>query len=161
MWFRLLADAAEDVADNTNTGGDNTGTYILLAIAVVVLIALFAWSSYSNKKRQKQMQEQINSIAPGYRIKTIGGICGTVVEVDKEENTFVLETGTQEQKSYMKFDMQAVYQANAPTDGSDVYDGNGTDAPETEAIPAAAESTAEEDASNEDAAEDEPAEDEE
>ena len=55
----------------------------------------------------------------------------------------------------------SVYQANAPTDGSDVYDGNGTNAPETEAIPAAAESTAEEDASNEDAAEDEPAEDEE
>lgn len=130
MWFRLLADAAEEAAENTKP--DNTATYILLAVAVVVLIALFAWSSYSNKKRQKQMQEQINSISPGYLVKTIGGICGTVVAVDKEENTFVLETGTDEQKSYMKFDMQAVYQANAPTDGSDVY-GVAKEAPVEEA----------------------------
>lgn len=112
MWFRLLA---EDVTD-TAKEGNSTGTYILLAVAVVVLIAMFAWSSYSNKKRQKQMQEQMNGIEPGYRIKTIGGICGTVIEVNREENTFVLETGTQEQKSYMKFDMQAIYQAEAPQD---------------------------------------------
>ena len=98
MWFQLLADAAEDTTENPGTPW---GTYILLIVLVIALIGMFVWSTYSNKKRQKQMQEQLASIQPGYQIKTIGGICGTVVEVNKEENTFVLETGTADQKSYM------------------------------------------------------------
>lgn len=109
MWFQLLADAAEDTTENPGTPW---GTYILLIVLVIALIGMFVWSTYSNKKRQKQMQEQLASIQPGYQIKTIGGICGTVVEVNKEENTFVLETGTADQKSYMKFDMQAIYQSS-------------------------------------------------
>jgi RNA binding exosome subunit len=47
-------------------------------------------------------------------VKTIGGICGIVVEVNPEDNTFVLETGTEASgKSYLKFDKQAVYQTDA------------------------------------------------
>ncbi|MCD8200796.1 MAG: hypothetical protein LUD47_01810, partial [Clostridia bacterium] len=45
---------------------------------------------------------------------TIGGICGIVVEVDDEESTFVLETGSEETgKFYIKFDKQAIYQTDA------------------------------------------------
>ena len=55
----------------------------------------------------------LNAIKPGNKVKTIGGICGVVVEVC-DDNTFVLETGTEKSgKSYMKFDKQAVYQTDA------------------------------------------------
>lgn len=56
----------------------------------------------------------LDAIKPGNKVKTIGGICGVVVEVNAEENTFVLETGTEASgKSYIKFDKQAVYQTDA------------------------------------------------
>lgn len=56
----------------------------------------------------------LNAIQPGNKVKTIGGICGIVVEVCPEDNTFVLETGTEASgKSYIKFDKQAVYQTDA------------------------------------------------
>ena len=60
------------------------------------------------------MQETLNALKPGCKVKTIGGICGVVVEVNREENTFVLETGSETAgKSYMKFDMVAIYQTDA------------------------------------------------
>ena len=56
----------------------------------------------------------LNAIKPGNKVKTIGGICGIVVEVCPDDNTFVLETGTENSgKSYIKFDRQAIYQTDA------------------------------------------------
>ena len=56
----------------------------------------------------------LDAIQPGHKVKTIGGICGIVVEVNPEDNTFILETGTEASgKSYLKFDKQAVYQTDA------------------------------------------------
>ena len=55
----------------------------------------------------------LNALKPGNKVKTIGGVCGVVVEVC-DDNTFVLETGTEMSgKSYIKFDKQAVYQTDA------------------------------------------------
>ena len=67
------------------------------------------------------------------------------MEVNKEENTFVLETGTADQKSYMKFDMQAIYQSSAPNDGSDVYESAPAETP-AEAPAEETDSSAEEEA---------------
>ena len=69
------------------------------------------------KKRQKQEQEMKDALKIGDRVKTIGGICGFVAEINKEENTFVLETGMEGKKSYVKFDKGAIYQT-APHEGS-------------------------------------------
>ena len=56
----------------------------------------------------------LSAVKPGNKVKTIGGICGVVVEVCPEDNTFVLETGTEKSgKSFIKFDMQAIYQTDA------------------------------------------------
>ena len=58
--------------------------------------------------------DMLNAIQPGNKVKTIGGICGVVVEVCPEDNTFILETGSEQSgKSYIKFDKQAVYQTDA------------------------------------------------
>ena len=55
----------------------------------------------------------LNALKPGNKVKTIGGVCGVVVEVC-DDNTFVLETGTEKSgKSYIKFDKQAIYQTDA------------------------------------------------
>ena len=75
----------------------------------------------------------LNAIRPGNKVKTIGGICGIVVEVNKEDNTFVLETGSEATgKSYVKFDRQAVYQTDAKADPQDKKEETKEETVETE-----------------------------
>lgn len=93
------------------------GSMVLFGVMIVALIGLMVWQSVSGKKKQKEAQNMVDSLKKGDRVKTIGGICGFVVEINNEENTFVLETGTEEQKSYVKFDKGAIYQT-APHEGS-------------------------------------------
>ena len=85
----------------------------MVGILVVILVVFMIYNRRSQQKRQEEAQNTINAIKPGNKVKTIGGICGVIVEVC-DDNTVVLETGTEKSgKSYMKFDKQAVYQTDA------------------------------------------------
>lgn len=106
----------------TTTPSGSTGAFdpssivmlVILAVLIVVVIVFYVMSSKKRKKQEQDAQNLIDAVKPGNKVKTIGGICGIVVEVDPEENTFVLETGTETTgKSYMKFDKQAIYQTDA------------------------------------------------
>ena len=89
-------------------------TYVIFGVLIVAIIVMFVFSSRRRKKQEQEAQDLINAVKPGNKVKTIGGICGIVVEVDNEENTFVLETGTENSgKCYIKFDRQAIYQTDA------------------------------------------------
>ena len=89
-------------------------TYVILGVLVVAIVVMFIFSSRKRKKQEQDAKDLINSVKPGNKVKTIGGICGIVVEVDAEENTFVLETGTEQTgKCFNKFDKQAIYQTDA------------------------------------------------
>lgn len=106
MLFNLLAEEGGK--------GFNLQTLIPIIIIVVLLVAFFVWSFISQRKKQKNFNETIAAVRPGSKVKTIGGIVGTVVEVDDEEGTFVLRTGDSAgNESYMKFDKQAIYQTDA------------------------------------------------
>ena len=84
---------------------------VMIIVLMVAIIGLFVWSSYSNKKKQKQAQEMVNGIQIGDKVKTIGGVCGYVAEINDAENTFVLKTGMEGQEnSFIKFDKGAIYQ---------------------------------------------------
>ncbi len=103
--------------EGTTNAASGYGNWIMLAILAVLIVVVVVMYVLGNKKRKKQEQDAkdlINAVKPGNKVKTIGGICGIVVEVDDEENTFVLETGTElSGKSYIKFDRQAIYQTDA------------------------------------------------
>lgn len=99
--------------------GNPITTYIIFGVAIVAIIGMFVWSTISNKKKRKQAEEMVTSLKIGDRVKTIGGICGFVVQVNDSENTFVLETGLDDNKSYVKFDKGAIYQT-APAQGNAV-----------------------------------------
>lgn len=101
----------------TNQGGMNWGSIAIMGVLIVAIIGLFIWQTISGKKKQKQAQEMVNTLKIGDRVKTIGGICGFVAQINDAENTFVLETGLEENKSYIKFDKGAIYQT-APAQGS-------------------------------------------
>ena len=101
MLFNLLA-------------SEGNGTLVLLLVLVGAMVAMMVFSRRSQKKRQEEQMRTLNAVKPGNKVKTIGGICGVVVEICDEDNTFVLETGTEKSgKSYIKFDKQAIYQTDA------------------------------------------------
>lgn len=105
--------------------GDATQTnswlsYVLIGVLVVVLIGSMVVMNRRNKKRQAEAEQLINAVKPGNKVKTIGGVCGIVVEVNPEEDTFVLETGSETTgKCYMKFDRQAILQSDAVVEKED------------------------------------------
>ena len=92
-------------------------TFVIMGVLILGIIGLFIWQSISGKKKQKEAQNMVNSLKIGDRVKTIGGICGFVAQINDAENTFVLETGLENEKSYIKFDKGAIYQT-APAEGS-------------------------------------------
>lgn len=106
-------------SSGTTTGGgcfskENLPTTLMLLGVLLVFVVFMVLSRRSQAKKQQEQMDRLNSIQPGNKVKTIGGICGVVVEVCPEDNTFVLETGTEASgKSYIKFDKQAIYQTDA------------------------------------------------
>ena len=102
---------------------DGSGTLVLLLVLVGAMVAMMAFSRRSQKKRQEEQMKTLNAVKPGNKVKTIGGICGVVVEICDEDNTFVLETGTEKSgKSYIKFDKQAIYQTDAVVPTTNPYE---------------------------------------
>lgn len=89
-------------------------SWIMMGALLALIIVFMVFNRRTQAKRQKETADMLNAIKPGNKVKTIGGICGIVVEVCPEDNTFVLETGSEASgKSYLKFDKQAVYQTDA------------------------------------------------
>ena len=92
----------------------NWTSWIMMGALLVLIIVFMVFNRRTQAKKQKEAADMLNAIKPGNKVKTIGGICGIVVEVCPEDNTFVLETGSEASgKSYLKFDKQAVYQTDA------------------------------------------------
>ena len=105
MFFNLL----EEPANN-----NNWFSWVLIGVLVVVMVVVMVLMNRRSKKQRQEAEDLINAVKPGNKVKTIGGVCGIVVEVDVEENTFVLETGSETSgKCYMKFDRQAILQSDA------------------------------------------------
>ncbi|MBQ8427362.1 MAG: preprotein translocase subunit YajC [Clostridia bacterium] len=116
MIWNLLAETGDA---GTTEGGSSWGTIIIMIVLIVAIIGLFIWQSINSKKKRKEAENMVNKLKVGDRVKTIGGICGFVAEINDAENTFVLETGLEDRKSYVKFDKGAIYQT-APAQGNAV-----------------------------------------
>ena len=112
MIFNLLS----SVESSGNGGAQGSGGWIWLII-LIPLVLMMVYNHFSGKKRreaEEKEKEKRNAIKPGFKVTTIGGIIGTVVAVDDDANTFVLETGTEENSCYMKFDKVAIYSSEDP-----------------------------------------------
>ena len=113
MLFNLFNLLTSGSSDETQKGFD-WPSLLIMGGAVLLIVVMMIFSRRSQKKKQDETNAMLDAIAPGNKVKTIGGICGVVVEVCKDDNTFILETGSEKSgKSYIKFDKQAVYQTDA------------------------------------------------
>ena len=96
------------------SNGQQWVSFVILGVLIVAIVVMFIFSGRRRKKQEQEAKNLIESVKPGNKVTTIGGICGIVVEVDATENTFVLETGTElSGKCFIKFDRQAIYQTDA------------------------------------------------
>ena len=111
LWSLLSAEASSSAA---KTGSPDWTSYVMVGVLVVLMIAFMVYSKRAQAKRQKETMDMLDAMKPGNKVKTIGGICGVVVEICPDENAFILETGSETTgKSYIKFDKQDVYQTDA------------------------------------------------
>lgn len=102
------------LADSSTQEGGGSGGIIFMVVILLAVVVFFVLSRRSQKKREQEITATLDAIQPGNKVKTIGGICGVVVEICPEDNTFILETGSEQSgKCYLKFDKKAVYQTDA------------------------------------------------
>ena len=110
MLFSLL----EETPAAPENNGNGWVSYVLIGVLAVILIVSMIVMNRRSKKREQEAQDLINAVKPGNKVKTIGGICGIVVEVNESDDTFVLETGSETSgKCYMKFVRQAILESDA------------------------------------------------
>ena len=72
------------------TQGGGIGNWILMGVMLVAMVAMFFFTSRSNKKQEKEAKNMRDSLQVGDEITTIGGIIGKIVSI--KEETLVLET---------------------------------------------------------------------
>lgn len=109
MLFSLL--------DEGTGAGKNWVSYVLIGVLVVILVVSMVVMNRRSKKRDAEDKARRDAVGPGNKVTTIGGVCGIVVEVNPEDDTFILETGSEASgKCYMKFVRQAILESDAFTD---------------------------------------------
>ena len=77
--------------------------YTFLIILVAMLGLMFFMQRSQKKQAQKRM-ESLNKLQKGYEVITIGGLYGTVDEVDTEKKTIVLDVDG----VYLTFELAAI-----------------------------------------------------
>ena len=104
-FLTFLLDTAADGAGNAAgdagasaglLGGGMGATWIIM---IVMLVAMWWFTSRSQKKKDQEAQNMRDSLQVGDEVTTIGGIIGKVVSI--KEETFVLETT--KEKTHIRF----------------------------------------------------------
>ena len=103
--MRIATIAADGIPSETASSLTSTlSTLALPLILIVVFVVMMVVSSRSNKKRQKQYESMLAEIKPGTRVRTIGGIYGTVTKV--QDDVVIVSVGPD--KARLVFTKQAI-----------------------------------------------------
>lgn len=114
MNFGFLDQAAQTAQTSTQAPqGNNTWQMVLtIGIWVVVIVAAYFLFIRPSRKKQKQEEELRNSIEIGDDVTTIGGVVGRVIAVREDDETFIIETGSD--KTRMRFKKWAIASVDTP-----------------------------------------------
>lgn len=73
-------------------------------IMLALMLGLMFFMQRSQKKQAQKRRESLNKLQKGYEVITIGGLYGTVDEVDTEKRTIVLDVDG----VYLTFELAAI-----------------------------------------------------
>ena len=90
--------------------------WILPGILLVLCVVLFVLYYFRNKKYQQNAETMSNNLKKGDKVKTYSGVYGTIIEIVQTDDGKVvtIETGNDKHKSYVSYDIRAVYAINEP-----------------------------------------------
>ncbi len=94
----------EGEAGTEGTGGSNIVVWIIFAVMIALMVVMMI---VPNRKAKKQQEEMQSKLAVGVTIMTIGGIVGTIVEMDNEY--IWIATGLGENKQVMQLTSRAIH----------------------------------------------------
>ena len=99
------------LSTSASSGTQIKGGYdwVVWVILIGLCVVMFVISSRQRKKQQAQMEERMNALSAGDRIKTIGLIVGVIERVN-EDGTLLISTGDANNKTYLTIEKNAVYQ---------------------------------------------------
>ncbi len=83
---------------------ENISPNLTFVIMLVGMFALMFFMQRSQKKQAQKRMESLNKLQKGYEVITIGGLYGTVDEVDTEKQTIVLDVDG----VYLTFELAAI-----------------------------------------------------
>ena len=76
---------AEGAAEGAQTAQQGQGSIWTMMVPLLVVIVVMTFiSGRSQKKQREKQQKMLDSMVKGSKIRTIGGFCGTIVEVGTE-----------------------------------------------------------------------------
>lgn len=78
----------------------------IMIVALAVLAFMFFFTISSSRKEKKRKAALVSSLKKGSKVRTIGGIIGTVAEL-REDNTVVVKVD-ENTNTRMKFDRNAI-----------------------------------------------------
>ncbi len=97
----------------TSLLGDNQwGSIAMYGLIAVMFVAMYFFILRPQRKKQKEEEEMRSSIEVGDDITTIGGIVGKVIAIRDDDETFVLETGSD--KTRIRFKKWAISSVDTP-----------------------------------------------
>ena len=86
----------------------------MLIVFAVVLVGMTYFQMRTQKKQAQQRMESLNKLQKGYEVITIGGLYGTVDEVDTDKKTVVLDVDG----VYLTFELTAIKTVLPLTEGT-------------------------------------------
>ncbi len=81
QYLQTILLCAQTTANGASGFFEQYGSLIFM---VVLMVGLIVMMIVPQRKREKKIKEMLDSIRPGDRIRTIGGIYGTVVSVKED-----------------------------------------------------------------------------
>jgi preprotein translocase YajC subunit len=85
--------------------------FVLLGV-MALFVVLAMMQTKRRKAMQVQVEQMLDELRPGMRVRTVGGIMGRIKEIREEAptvKTVLLQTGNDKFPSYMLFDINAIY----------------------------------------------------
>ncbi len=82
-------------------------SWAMLIIFGVLIVVMIVFTIVPQKKRQKEQQNMLNSLAVGTKLMTVGGLVGKITQVNAD-NTLFINVGTETNPTLILIDKKAV-----------------------------------------------------
>ncbi len=83
------------------------GQIIMWVVVAVVLVLMFVLTIIPQRKRQKEQQKMMESLAVGTKLMTVGGLVGKIAQINND-NTLIVNVGTETNPTLIVIDQKAV-----------------------------------------------------